>query len=100
MCEYYGNPASGPAQDATLNDREPAVEKMEAEGYCPSLVNDDHGRWAMSFEGESPIMGKCPYVTVILDEVDWADTAPLAICLAALAAVGASVETPEPAEPS
>ncbi len=73
------------------------VEKMEANGYCPSLVNDDHGHWAMSFEGESPITEKCPWVTVHVDEVEWADTAPHAICLAASTAVAASL--PEESRP-
>jgi len=26
-------------------------EKLASDGYCPALLNDDNGHWAVSFEG-------------------------------------------------
>ena len=28
-----------------------AFEELSKLGYCPNLLNDDNGRWAVSFEG-------------------------------------------------
>ena len=30
---------------------EQAMERLSEIGYCPDLLNDDNGHWAISFEG-------------------------------------------------
>lgn len=67
------------------------AEKLVSDGYGPSLVYDDHGHWALSLESAGPVGPKANWMNVILDEVQWADTAPLAICIAALRAVDVEV---------
>ena len=56
-------------------------------GGCPNLVNDDDGHWALSFDGTNNIL--CTMQTSFIDDPRlWCDTAPLAICKAALLALG------------
>jgi hypothetical protein len=56
-------------------------------GGCPNLVNDDDGHWALSFDGTNNI--PCTVQTSFIDDPRlWCDTAPLAICKAALLALG------------
>jgi len=77
-----------PAYSTDISAAWKVVEKLTAEGYCPALVNDDFGHWALSFSGTQPVEEKTNgCISTWCDEVDWADTAPHAICLAALKAV-------------
>jgi hypothetical protein len=73
------------------------VEKLNAEGGCYSLINDDNGHWAMASDGIQNVPdGDDPadIATSFWVEKDlWADTAPMAICLAALKAVGCDLKT-------
>jgi hypothetical protein len=56
------------------------------DGWCPNLVNDDNGHWALSFVGVNNI--PCTSQTSWIDDQRfWCDEAPLAICRAALLAV-------------
>ena len=65
------------------------VEKMTEEGFCPALLYDDDGRWALSTDGiqNLPGKGEVLYTSFAIESDMLADTAPLAICLAALAVV-------------
>jgi hypothetical protein len=64
------------------------VEKLTDEGNCPGLLFDDNGHWALSLEGAQDVpIGPDPQdiATTFFIEADmWADTVPLAICIAAL----------------
>lgn len=63
------------------------VEKLNADGGCYSLINDDAGHWALSSDGQQSIPEKFPgdiWTQFIIEADLWADTAPLAICIAAL----------------
>ena len=73
------------------------VEKLVETGHCPGLLFDDDGRWALSLEG----MQNCPpggepfdvCTSFYVEAGMWYDTAPLAICLAALKAVRSNDES-------
>jgi len=40
---------------------EDALQKLSEIGYCPALLNDDAGRWAVVFDGfQSVVMGDEP----------------------------------------
>ena len=55
-------------------------------GWCPNLINNDNGQWALSFVGVNDI--PCTSQTSWIDDQRlWCDEAPLAICRAALLAV-------------
>ena len=71
-------------QDAWL-----VVEKLVDDGFCPALIFDDDGQWALANDGVQNIRkeGDLLYTTFFIDGKLFADTAPLAICLAALKAV-------------
>ena len=71
-------------QDAWL-----VVEKMTGDGFCPALIFDDNGSWVMAFDGIQNLPeDDDPLITSFCIESKMiADTAPLAICLAALKAV-------------
>jgi hypothetical protein len=57
------------------------------DGWCPNLVNDDNGHWALSFVGCNNV-APCTTQTSFIDYPElWCDTAPLAICRASLLAV-------------
>jgi hypothetical protein len=59
------------------------VEKLIEEGFCPALLHDDHKSWTLAFDASSPLGPRYEgFANVIAGE--WADTAPLAICKAAL----------------
>jgi hypothetical protein len=67
-----------------MNDAWEVVLYFENEGWCPNLVNDDAGRWALSFVGMND-MPPCTYQNVWIDFPEqWCDTAPHAICRSAL----------------
>ena len=71
------------------------VEKLVKEGAAPALINDDNGHWALAMDGmqEIPSDELVDMWTSFLVTKDlWADTAPLAICKAALEAIES--ETP------
>ena len=69
------------------------VEKLVSEGYCPALIYDDSGHWALSFDGMQsfPVaVGGDPdeiFTTCFVPKIYWCNTAPLAICRAALLAL-------------
>ena len=64
------------------------VERLVDDGHCPGLIFDDNGHWALPLEGtQNCPMGPGPQdiATSFFIEADmWAETAPLAICRAAL----------------
>lgn len=37
-------------EDRSLN-LEQAFQELSSIGYCPNLINDDDGRWAVAFDG-------------------------------------------------
>ena len=65
------------------------VEKLANEGFCPALIYDDDGSWTMAFDGIQNLPEDDePLITSFCIEAKMiADTAPLAICLAALKAI-------------
>lgn len=67
------------------------VEHMVNNGYCPGLLFDDNGHWALAFDGaQSLSIGDEPddvSTSFFVEKNLWCDTAPLAICRAALLAV-------------
>ena len=65
------------------------VEKMTSDGFCPALIFDDNGSWVMAFDGIQNLPeDDDPLITSFCIESKMiADTAQLAICLAALEAV-------------
>jgi hypothetical protein len=67
-----------------MNDAWEVVLYFESKGWCPNLVNDDGGHWALSFIGMNDL-SPCTYQNVWIDFPElWCDTAPHAICRAAL----------------
>ena len=64
------------------------LEKLVDDGYCPGLIYDDNGHWALSLEGTQNIpIGPEPQdiATTFFIEADmWCDTPLLAICHTAL----------------
>jgi hypothetical protein len=67
-----------------MNDAWEVVLYFESKGWCPNLVNDDAGHWALSFVGVNDL-SPCTYQNVWIDFPEqWCDTAPLAICRSAL----------------
>ena len=67
------------------------MEKMVENGYCPAILSDDNGHWALSLDGWQNVPdGDEPQditTTFLVEAALWADTVPLAICRAALLAV-------------
>lgn len=67
------------------------VEHLANDGFCPALLNDDSGRWALSFEGiQSVSFGDEPVdvsTSFFVKSDMWCDSASLAICRAALVEV-------------
>ena len=62
------------------------VELMTKNGYAPNLVNDDNGNWYLAFDGTQDL-GTVTFVTAFTDIPElWCESAPLAICRAALLA--------------
>ena len=64
------------------------VERMVNNGYCPGLLFDDNGHWALAFDGaQSLSIGDEPddvSTSFFVGKDLWCDTAPLAICRAVL----------------
>ena len=69
------------------------VEKLVNDGYCPGLIYDDNGHWALSLEGTQNVpIGPDPQdiATSFFVSADmWCDTAFLAICRTVLKVVNA-----------
>lgn len=62
------------------------VEFLLNSGYAPNLVNDDNGKWYLSFNGTQDL-DTVTFVTAFTDVPElWCESAPLAICRAALLA--------------
>lgn len=62
------------------------VELLSNDGYAPNLVNDDGGKWYLSFDGTQNL-DPVTFVTAFTDTPElWCESAPLAICRAALLA--------------
>ena len=60
------------------------VEFLNKDGYAPNLMNDDNGKWYLAFDGTQDI-GTVTFVTAFTDVPElWCESAPLAICRAAL----------------
>ena len=64
------------------------VDKLLDEGYCPALLYDDNGHWALSLEGMQNVpIGPDPQdiaTSFFINADMWCDTRPLAICRAVL----------------
>lgn len=67
------------------------VEKMEADGFCPMLVNDDHGNWALTFDAVSELGPEVKWLNVMLDDVVWHPNPADAICHNSLRAKGVEI---------
>lgn len=88
------------AQDDFVNhystDMKPAwdvVMHMMNHGWCPNLINDDNGRWALAFDGSQPVVWEEAFqegafvetTSCLIDYWElWCESAPLAICRAVL----------------
>lgn len=88
-CGYARYGKFNPSVD--IADAWEVVEHFADKGYCPALLFDDNGHWALSFEGaQSVAYGDEPMdvsTTFFITKDLWCDTAPLAICRTALLAV-------------
>jgi hypothetical protein len=93
---WYGD---GPNGEVYLNryystrikDAWLVIEKLINDGNCPGLLYDDNGHWALALEGTQnvPIGDNAQDIATqfFVSANDWAESAPLAICRAALKAV-------------
>jgi len=54
------------------------LNKLADNGYCPALLFDDDGRWALSFTGTQPVNFESKpmsmYTTFFVETDDWKDT--------------------------
>ena len=56
------------------------LNKLTKLGYCPCLIFDDDGNWALSFESTSSVWeGKPKTTTVVASEDEWKPTIDEAI---------------------
>lgn len=57
---------------------EEALENLSEIGYCPNLLNDDNGHWAVVFDGfQSMPIGDAPddvALTCFVEAKDWKDS--------------------------
>ena len=62
------------------------LHKLNKDGGCYSLINDDFGNWACVSDGIQPAEEKFEGgTTFFIDDIGlWADTIEMAICLAAI----------------
>ena len=62
---------------------EQAFELLAEIGYCPNLLNDDNGHWAVKFDGFQTLpMGDEPddiSTTCFIEAKDWKDSIPEAL---------------------
>ena len=69
----------------TLQDR---LQQLASDGYCPALLYDDNGHWALVFDGfQNCPMGAAPCdinTTFYVEADDWAETIDEAVsrCIA------------------
>lgn len=65
---------------------EQALESLSEIGYCPNLLNDDNGHWAVKFDGFQNVpIGDDPEdisTTCFVEAKDWKDTIYEALILA------------------
>jgi hypothetical protein len=60
-------------------------EEMANDGYCPALLFDDNGRWAVSTDGTQTLNFESPCdvnTSFFVAKENWKDTIGTAICLA------------------
>ena len=54
------------------------LNRLADSGYCPALLFDDDGRWALVFDGFQPVNlfsdAQAMYTTHFVDVDDWKDT--------------------------
>ncbi len=50
------------------------LEEKAKKGYCPALVNDDNGHWAVSFKGIQAVGSSGGDVGVYTSKYQWKDT--------------------------
>ena len=85
-CDKYG------AYSTDIAAAWKVVEKLVNSGWCVGLLFDDNGHWALATDGTQNVpLGDGPEdiaTTFFIEKELWCDTAPLAICRAALKAVG------------
>ena len=66
------------------------VEHLTNNGYCPAILFDDNGHWAMSTDGSQsvPMSSDTEDISTMffVKKNEWANSAPLAICRAAIKA--------------
>ena len=83
---YYDECQCGYTED--MSEAWEVVEHMVGNGYCPALIYDDNGHWAMVTDGTQNVpMGPDPQdicTSFWVEAKDWYDTPMLAICMAAL----------------
>lgn len=85
-----------PHYSTNIADAWRVVEKLINEGWCVSLINDDNGHWALTDEGMQNVPDHWAkddepddiVTTFFIGKELWADTPSLAICRAALMAIG------------
>jgi len=58
------------------------LEFMTTKGYCPNLVCDDDGHWAVSVQSLASCRPKPDEITIFTDADQWADSIEGAIMLA------------------
>ena len=65
---------------------EQAFESLAEIGYCPNLLNDDNGHWAVKFDGfqNVPMCDEPEYIstTCFIEAKDWKDSIYEALVLA------------------
>ena len=82
------SPFSLPHYSTQIADADLLLDKLVEMWHCPALIYDDDGQWGVAFDGIQNIRGTDDLCTTFLIDANmFADTAPLAICLAALEAV-------------
>ena len=85
MCHCGGK--RFPSYAADISYAWHVVEKMVNEGNAPSLVNNDEGEWQLCFSGVQELSDRPENVMSFCDDDLWHESAPMAICLAALKAI-------------
>ena len=67
------------------------VEHLTNNGYCPAILFDDNGHWAMSTDGSQsvPMSSDTEDISTMffVKKNEWANSAPLAICRASIKVV-------------
>lgn len=91
VMDLIAHPKIYPNYSTNMDDAWKVVEHLTNKGYCPGLLFDDNGHWTLALEGAQSIAVGDDTVDVstafFIEKNLWCDTAPLAICRAALLAV-------------